>query len=137
MARSGLFHVPGDECRQAEGRRALCFDLQPQFRRPPGPRRSHASGLACNGCCCCCYRAPDGRADALMLRRHLPSLAFAMTSLAITSTAKAVEVCEPIKPSEIDAQWKHYSSLSGVQPTEGGYELYECISIESTLQIVC
>src|SRR3954452_7226450 len=66
MARSGLLHVPGDECRQAEGRRALCFDLQPQFRRPPGPRRPHASGQPRNGRGRCRDRSFDGRADALM-----------------------------------------------------------------------
>ena len=37
----GLLHVPGDEPGQADARRALRLDLQPQLRGPPGPRRPH------------------------------------------------------------------------------------------------
>ena len=65
MARSGLQHVPGHERRQAEGRRALCVHLQPQLRRPPGPRRTHASGVAGDGGGGGGDRASDGCADAL------------------------------------------------------------------------
>ena len=44
LARARLLHVPRHERRQAEPRRALRFHLEPQLRRPPGPRRAHASG---------------------------------------------------------------------------------------------
>ena len=66
MARSGLFHVPGDECRQAEAGRTLRLHLQPQFRRPSGPRRAHASGFAGDGGGGGDYRPSDGCAHALI-----------------------------------------------------------------------
>src|ERR1700682_282937 len=49
MARAGLLDVPRDEPRQAETRRALRLDLEPQFRGPPGIQGPHAPGLANNG----------------------------------------------------------------------------------------
>src|SRR3546814_12203909 len=42
MARAGLFSLPCDESRQGARGRTLRLDEQPQFRRPPGPRRAHA-----------------------------------------------------------------------------------------------
>ena len=44
-----LLHVPGDECRQAGARRTLRLHLEPQFRGPPGPRRTHPSGQSGHG----------------------------------------------------------------------------------------
>ena len=41
LARAGLLHVPGHERRQAPAGRALRLHLEPQLRRPPGPRRAH------------------------------------------------------------------------------------------------
>ncbi len=49
MARAGLLDVPRDEPRQAQARRALRLDLEPQFRRPPGLQGPHPSGLADHG----------------------------------------------------------------------------------------
>ena len=43
MARARMLDVPRDERRQARAGRALRVDVQPQFRRPPGRRRPHAS----------------------------------------------------------------------------------------------
>ena len=44
MARARLLDVPGDECGQGADGRALRLDLEPQFRGPAGPRRTHPSG---------------------------------------------------------------------------------------------
>ena len=49
MARARLLDVPGDERRPAGARRALRVDVEPQFRRPPGHRRPHASGQSGDG----------------------------------------------------------------------------------------
>src|SRR5690606_32448027 len=49
MARARLFHVSGDECRQARAWRTLRIDLEPQFRRSSGPRWPHASRLTRHG----------------------------------------------------------------------------------------
>src|SRR4051812_31133739 len=87
MARSGLLHVPGDECRQTEGRRALRVHLQPQLRRPPGPRWAHASGVAGDGRCGGGNRPPDGRADAVK-RGGVEWLAPA-DAIAVVLTARA------------------------------------------------
>ena len=43
MARAGLLDVRRHERRHRPARRALRLDLEPQFRRPPGPRRAHPS----------------------------------------------------------------------------------------------
>ena len=43
MARAGLLDVPRDERRPARAGRALRVDVEPQFRRPAGRRRPHAS----------------------------------------------------------------------------------------------
>ena len=44
VARSGLFHVRGHERRRRRAAgRALRFDVEPQFRRPPGTGRANAS----------------------------------------------------------------------------------------------
>jgi 3-isopropylmalate dehydratase small subunit len=43
MAPAGLLDVPGDERRPPEPGRALCLDLESQFRGPPGCRRTHSS----------------------------------------------------------------------------------------------
>ena len=43
MARAGLLDVPRDERRSSRAGRALRVDVQPQFRRPAGRRRPHAS----------------------------------------------------------------------------------------------
>ena len=51
-------------------RRTLRLDLQPQFRRPPGPRRAHASGVARDGCGCGDYRPSHGRAHASEAECH-------------------------------------------------------------------
>ena len=40
MARARLLHVPRDEPGHPCAWRALCIDVQPKFRRPPGPRRA-------------------------------------------------------------------------------------------------
>ena len=45
VARAGLLHVPGHEPRQAGRGRALCLDVQPQLRRPPGTGWPHPPGL--------------------------------------------------------------------------------------------
>jgi homoaconitase/3-isopropylmalate dehydratase large subunit len=44
LARAGMLDVSGDERRQTGAGRALRVDLEPQFRGPAGPRRSHPSG---------------------------------------------------------------------------------------------
>ena len=44
MAHPGLLDVPGHERRPARTRPALRLDLEPQLRRPAGPRRAHPSG---------------------------------------------------------------------------------------------
>src|SRR5450432_201017 len=49
MARARLFNVPRDERRQAGARRALCLDIESQFRRPPGQRRTYPPRKSCNG----------------------------------------------------------------------------------------
>ncbi len=49
MAHGRLLDVPRDEPRPARPGRALCVDLEPQLRGPPGPRRPHASALAGHG----------------------------------------------------------------------------------------
>ena len=49
MARAGLLDVPCHERRQAGAGRALRLDLEPQFRRPSGPRRTYASRQPCDG----------------------------------------------------------------------------------------
>jgi len=51
MARTGLFDVPGNECGSPRTGRALRVHLQPQFRGPPGSRRTHPPGQSGNGCC--------------------------------------------------------------------------------------
>ena len=43
VARTGLLAVHGDQRRSVAARRALRIDLEPQFPRPPGHRRPHAS----------------------------------------------------------------------------------------------
>ena len=49
MARVRMFDVSGDEPGHLVARRALCFDQQSQFRRPPGPRRAHTPRQSGNG----------------------------------------------------------------------------------------
>ena len=53
MARTGLFDVPGDECRPAGAGRALRLHLQPQFRGAAGAGRADASGQSGDGGGCC------------------------------------------------------------------------------------
>ena len=62
MAPARMLDVPGDERRQAGTRGALRVDFEPQFRRPPGNRRAHASrepcdGRGCRDCRALCRRA--------------------------------------------------------------------------------
>jgi 3-isopropylmalate/(R)-2-methylmalate dehydratase large subunit len=45
LARAGLFHVPGDEPRQARPGRTVGVDVEPELRGPAGARRPHPSGL--------------------------------------------------------------------------------------------
>ena len=61
LARARLLHVPRDESRQAQARRALRLDLEPQFRRPPGLQGPHPSGVAGHG---------GGRRDRRPVRRR-------------------------------------------------------------------
>ncbi len=61
MARAGLLDVPGDEPGQGAAARALRVDVEPQLRRPSGPRRAHAPDVAGHGRCGCRHRPPDGR----------------------------------------------------------------------------
>ena len=49
MARARLLHVPGHEPRQAQARRTLRLDLEPQFRRPPGLQGPHPFGVPRDG----------------------------------------------------------------------------------------
>ena len=49
MARAGMLDVPRDERRPARAGRALRVDVEPQFRRPPGRRRPHASRQSGDG----------------------------------------------------------------------------------------
>ena len=49
VARARLLHVPRHEPRQAGARRALRFDLEPQFRGTPGLQGPHPSGVAGHG----------------------------------------------------------------------------------------
>src|SRR5690625_1209193 len=49
MARLGLLHVPGHECRPPESGGALRFHVQSQFRRAPGAGRAHSSGQPRHG----------------------------------------------------------------------------------------
>ena len=49
MARTRVLDVPGHESRSIETGPALCVDVEPQFRRPPGLQRPHASGVADHG----------------------------------------------------------------------------------------
>ena len=49
LARAGLLDVPGHESRQAETRRALRLDLEPQLRRPSGLQGTYSSGVAGDG----------------------------------------------------------------------------------------
>src|SRR5690606_13720946 len=66
MARAGLLHVPGDECRPPGTGRALRIDQQPQFRRSAGAGRSHPSGVAGDGRRSRCCRTFRRREDLLM-----------------------------------------------------------------------
>ena len=59
----GCSHVPGDERRPAGARRALRLHQQPQLRRTPGQRRTHAPGQPGHG---------RGRRAAGPLRRCAP-----------------------------------------------------------------
>ena len=61
LARAGLLHVPGHESRHSFAGRALRIDQQPQLRRPPGTRRTHAPGFAGDG---------RGSRHCRALRRH-------------------------------------------------------------------
>ena len=49
LARTGMLDVPRHESRHSFARRALRLDQQSQLRRPPGPRRTHASCLSGDG----------------------------------------------------------------------------------------
>ena len=49
MGRLRLFDVCRHQRRHRTARRALCVDHQPQFPRPPGTRRAHASDVAGDG----------------------------------------------------------------------------------------
>ena len=49
MARARLLDVPRHESRQAQSRRALRLDLEPQLRRPPGLQGPHPPGVAGHG----------------------------------------------------------------------------------------
>ena len=61
LARAGLLDVPRHEPGQAQARRALRLDLEPQLRRPPGLQGPHASGVAGDG---------GGRGDRRPFRRR-------------------------------------------------------------------
>ena len=65
MARARLLHVPGDEPGQAGARRALRVNVEPQFRRPPGPRRPHPPRQPGDGRGGGGDRPPHRRAEAL------------------------------------------------------------------------
>ena len=51
VARAGLLHVSGHECRPAGAGRALRLHLQSQFRRPSGPRWPYPPGESGHGRC--------------------------------------------------------------------------------------
>ena len=53
MAGVGMLDVSGHESGHPAAGRTLCFNQQPQFRRPAGPRRTHAPGQPHDGCRCC------------------------------------------------------------------------------------
>ncbi len=61
VARARLLHVPRHEPGPAEARAAVCLDVEPQFRGPPGLQGAHALGLAGDG---------GGRRPRGPLRRH-------------------------------------------------------------------
>src|SRR5215469_1715530 len=120
MARSGLLHVSGHECRQAEGRRALRLHLQPQFRRPSGPRWADTSCVSCDGRCGGGHWASHGRADALgavLLCREFvaPSLVY----LLYTSLDAPAHVTKFFAPSSA-VQKNLTGSTSTVTRTEDG-----------------
>ena len=87
MARAGLLGVPGDEPGQSAARRALRLDLQPQFRRPPGPGRAHASvSPAMAAAAAVTGRLADVRELVAMRSRSPPSKGRAIPSAAQKST---------------------------------------------------
>src|ERR1700674_3669225 len=49
MARVGMLDVPGHESRHPAATRTLRVNQQPEFRRTPGPRRTHAPGQPHDG----------------------------------------------------------------------------------------
>ena len=61
LAQRRLLDVPRHEPGHPRPRRALCVDLEPQLRGPPGPRRAHPPRLAGDG---------RGGGDRGPLRRH-------------------------------------------------------------------
>src|SRR5437867_3228031 len=91
MARARLLDVPGDERRPAGAGRALRIDEQPQLRRPPGCRRSHASGEPRDG---------GGGRDARPFRRrashrlkensHMKKLLFVITAVAVLAGCNTI-----------------------------------------------
>src|ERR1700722_808766 len=71
MARARLLHVPRDERRPARAGRTLRLDVEPQFRRPPGPRRPHASDEPRHGRSGGDCRASGGRAGVSVSERSV------------------------------------------------------------------
>ena len=66
MARARMLDVPRHEPGQAQARRALRLDLEPQLRRPPGPRRPHPPRQPRDGGGGGGHRPSDGRAQAFL-----------------------------------------------------------------------
>ena len=71
MARAGLLDVPRHEPRQAQPRRALRLDLEPQFRGPSGIQGPHPSGVAGHGGGCRDRRALC-RHQGVAIKRRFP-----------------------------------------------------------------
>ena len=107
MARARLLHVPRDEPRQARPRRALRLDLEPQLRRPPGPRRPHAPGQPRDGGGGGGDGAPDGRPEARAKRSA--SLNSSWSCLARPSTSLALQSCSV---SLAETRWMPRPSLA-------------------------
>src|SRR5579864_5257304 len=69
MALARMLDVPWDEPGQGAAARALCLDLQPQFRRPAGTGRPNSSDVARDGRSGRNHRPPDGRSGPRQRRR--------------------------------------------------------------------
>ena len=109
LARARLLHVPRDESRQAQARRALRLDLKPQFRGPSGLSRPHASGITGDGRCGCDSRqvcrcaevGPRGHHRNIIATDAAKVSPIAMlNALALRSSRRASCISAP-RPSQI------------------------------------